>query len=106
MNFSFGVYLVAFWSLFSFAHAAELSQQDIMQCHQFSGLAANYQSKKQAGISFEEAIKNSTTSAEAHLAKQIYDSFDSGYSPALIRRQLFNECAKSFATVRENERTS
>jgi hypothetical protein len=106
MNFPFGVYLLALSSLFSFAHAAELSEQDIMQCHQFSGLAANYQSKKQAGISIEEAIKNSATPAEVNLAKQIYDAFDSGYSPALIRRQLFDECAKSFAAVRENERTS
>jgi hypothetical protein len=105
MKPSLVIYL-AFSSIFTSAQAAELSKQDIMQCHQFSGLAAKYQIKKQSGISLEDALKDIETSSEINLAKQIYKDFDQSYSPGLIRRQLFDECAKSFAEYRENERTS
>ncbi len=94
------------WSIISTIQAAELSQQDIVQCHQFSALAAKYQRKKQTGISLEDALKGIDILSEINLAKQIYKDFDQNYSPALIRRQLFEECAKSFAELRENERTS
>jgi len=97
---------LTFWSIISTVQAAELSQQDIMQCHQFSSLAAKYQIKKQSGISLEDALQGIDITAEINLAKQIYKDFDQSYSPALIRRQLFEECAKSFAEFRENERTS
>ena len=94
------------WLTLGSALAAELSQADIMQCHKFSALAAKYQTKKQAGISLEKALKDIVLPSEINLAKQIYKDFDQSYSPALMRKQLFDECAKSFAVFRENERSS
>ncbi len=100
------VFLLVCSPLFPTVQAAELSQQDLMQCHQFSALAAKYQIKKQTGISLDDALHGIVLTAEISLAKQIYEKFDQSYSPSVIRKQLFEECAKSFAEVRENERSS
>lgn len=86
--------------------AAELTSEDIAQCHQYSALAAKYQAAKQAGRSLQEVLKDIKTESEIQFATHIYTDIDTHYSITEIRRILFKQCAKSFSAYRENERTS
>jgi hypothetical protein len=74
-----------------------------MQCHQCSGLAAKYQQKQQPGDSLERAITGVEPASEINLVKQIYKGFAQSYNPCLFVNNSIDQCAKSFATLRENE---
>jgi hypothetical protein len=87
-------------------YTAELTAEDIAQCHQYSALAAKYQAAKQAGHSLQDVLKGITSKSEIQFATQIYNDIDAQYSTTEIRRVLFQQCAKSFSVYRENELAS
>lgn len=90
----------------SMSYAADLTEDDMSQCHHYSSLAAKYQAAKQAHKSLEEALLGVDDGAERQLATEIYDSIDARYGVAEIKLELFQHCVKSFAQMRENERKS
>lgn len=83
--------------------AAELSSDDLTKCHHYSSLAAKYQIAKQQGKTLEQALENVDNPNERILANKVYKEIDHNYNVAEIRKELFKQCAKSFAEYRDNE---
>jgi len=90
----------------STAYAGDITDDDFSQCHHYSSLAAKYQAAKQADKSLDEILVGVDDRAERQLATQIYQEVDQRYRPSEIRKRLFDQCLKSFAVMRENERHS
>lgn len=92
--------------MLSTAYAADLTEEDMSQCHTYSSLAAKYQAAKQAHKSLDEALRGVDNPNERLLAEKVYSEIDQSYRVAEIKRKLFEQCVKSFALMRESERHS
>ncbi len=88
------------------AYAADLTEDDMAQCHTYSSLAAKYQAAKQAHKSLDEALQGVENPSERILAEKVYSEVDEHYRVPEIKLKLFEQCVKSFAQMRENERKS
>ena len=92
--------------LVSTTHAADITEEDMSQCHHYSSLVAKYQAAKQSHKTLDQALSGVDNPSERLLAEKVYSDIDVNYRVSDIKRKLFEQCVKSFALMRENERNS
>jgi hypothetical protein len=83
--------------------ADELSVEDLTQCHHYSSLATQYHIAKQQGQTLEQVLSNTQNENEKRLATKVFEDINGSYHVSEMRKVLFQQCAKSFATYRANE---
>lgn len=106
MNKKYIILLILSCFMLSPTYAADITEEDMSQCHTYSSLAAKYQAAKQAHKSLDEALQGVDSLSEKLLAEKVYSDIDESYRVSEIKRKLFEQCVKSFAQMRENERKS